>query len=211
MGRRNGRQVFLPGVLALGELARRGGGRHGAEGRGGRPLNAGVHVRFVVQTDVHEVVPPLQGPGQGLQADVGRAAVAGDGHDRHALVGDLAFTAHGLAGGFHAGSHGAGVFKGHVNPRHAPGGLGIGRGADFHAARGRHRHHARADGFHQHAQGGHFAAALTGPVPRSERFIQGHGLGRVFLEILQVFGDHSNTPTISNRSWPLSGRAWHWS
>ena len=81
MGGQDFGQVLLVLPLALGGLAHRGGGGVGEPGGGGGALDAGVHVGLVVVADIHHVVAPLHGPGQGLEADVISAAIPAEGDE----------------------------------------------------------------------------------------------------------------------------------
>ena len=105
-------------------LAKRGGG--------GGALDAGVHVRLVVVAEVHHVVAPLHGPGQGLEADVVGAAVAADGEEFE-VVPDLAPLLEGLVGRLHAPAGGGGVLEGGVDVAVLPGGVGVEEGGDLQA------------------------------------------------------------------------------
>ena len=76
-------------VLALLRLAQRleagrARRRRGSERCRARALDAGVHVRLVVVADEHEAVAALERAGERLQADVVRAAVAGEDDERRA-------------------------------------------------------------------------------------------------------------------------------
>ena len=80
MGRHDVEQALLLREAAVLALARRCGGRGGAEGGEARLLDARVHVGLVVVADVEHVVVAVDGAGERLQADVRRAAVAGETH-----------------------------------------------------------------------------------------------------------------------------------
>ena len=54
--------------------------------RGGRALNAGVHVRLIVVAEIYHVVTALHRAGERLEADVVGAAVAADGEELVGIV-----------------------------------------------------------------------------------------------------------------------------
>src|ERR1035437_2095623 len=85
IGNRGGRRVGNPVrredaknvlLVACFRMLRRRGRGPRAPRRGRRPLDAGVHVRFVVVTAVEDVLVALRPSRQRLQADVERAAIA---------------------------------------------------------------------------------------------------------------------------------------
>ena len=88
--------VLFPGDLPGDLLAGRRGGGAGAEGGGRGALDAGVHIGFVVVTDVYEVVAPLEGARKGLKADVGGGAVAAHAEKDRAPILDAPFARQGL-------------------------------------------------------------------------------------------------------------------
>lgn len=68
-------------ILAAAQFSRRGGGGGGACGRRTAPLNTRVHIGLVIIADIEDVLVSLHGSGQGLQADIHRAAVSCKGHN----------------------------------------------------------------------------------------------------------------------------------
>ena len=92
--------VFLRSEIAADVFACRRRGGFGAEGGQRAFLDAGVHVGFVVVADVQDVVIAVDGAREGLDADIRRAAVAGEA-DRVEIGDALRPQA-----GFNAGEHG---------------------------------------------------------------------------------------------------------
>jgi hypothetical protein len=130
------------------------------------------------------VVAALHGAGEGLQADVGGAAVAGYRNGLHVAVGDFAFAPQGLEARLDTGSHRSGVLEGDMDVGVQPGRLGVGRGNDLHAARGVGDDDVIAEALEKQPQREHFTAALAGPVAGAEIFLAVHQLRRKDLEIL---------------------------
>ena len=80
VGAHNLEEVLLLREAAVVVFAGGRGGGTGAEGREAALLDARVHVRLVVVADVDDVLVAVDGARQGLDADVGRAAVTGEAH-----------------------------------------------------------------------------------------------------------------------------------
>src|SRR5690349_18138897 len=100
----NRRHVLPLLRLAEARVADLARGRARSERRRARALDAGVHVRLVVVTDEEEAVTPFERSRQRLQADVVRAAVARERHDRYLpVVGEGVASAEGPLGAVDAG------------------------------------------------------------------------------------------------------------
>ena len=115
--------------------ADRAGGGPGADGRGARALEAGVHVGAVVVADVEHVVAALHGAGERLQADVVGAAVAAEGDELDALL-ERAALLQGAEGGLDAGERRRGVLEVGVDVAALPGGVRVASGGHLEAAGG---------------------------------------------------------------------------
>ena len=122
----DGRHVLLPRALADALLSRRRGRGRGAVGGRARPLDAGIHVGLVIEAEVDEVVPALEGPGQGLHADIRGRAVTAHADKGDLLLRDLPLPHEGLVARLDPRDDRRGVLEGDMEPRHPPGALGEG-------------------------------------------------------------------------------------
>ena len=89
VGRHDGGQILF--VLLFAQKVRSGrGSRRIREPRcGGGPLDPGIHIGFIIVTNVDHIVAPFQRPGQGLEPDIVGAPVAAE-NDEFEIVLDLA-------------------------------------------------------------------------------------------------------------------------
>ena len=128
----------VAGLLAHG---RRGRGARGRRRRRGA-LHAGVHIGFVVVTNVEHVIVALEHAGQAAETDIGGAAVAALRDGAHL---GPPFHPH---GGGNAGGDRRGIAEQRMQPGRLPRRFRIGRGEHFQTAGGvdgdRYCHRSRA-------------------------------------------------------------------
>ena len=162
------------------------GGGGSCSGRGGAgPLDTGVHVPLVVVTDKEHVVVALEHARQAPESDVHCAAVTGLGDDP-----DIG-TPFGLQSSSDPGRHGRRVGKQGMQPRNAPGGLGIRGREHLETSRGVHRDHVASGrphgGVEDEPRTQRLATSLARTVARVERVCPlGVGLHGTLLQRQQA-------------------------
>ncbi len=169
MGQGDVGEILAALHLAGDDFAGGGCGGGCAVGSGAGALDAGVHIGAVVVTDVHDVMAPLEGAGQRLQADVVRAAVPAERHEfQFAVRGNLALLLQRLVHRLDAADRRRGVFERAVDERLQPGGVRVDRGGDLEAARGAGDHDVVIRHLVQQLGNDGNAASGAQPVTRRE-------------------------------------------
>ena len=90
------------------------------KGRGRGALDAGIHVSFIIEADVSEIMASFHGAGKRLKADISRAAVTADGNNFRIIRHFYTFALEGFISGFHTGGYGGGIFKKRMDPGYLP-------------------------------------------------------------------------------------------
>ena len=136
------------------------------------PLDAGVHVGFVIEADIDELVSALQSARDELEADVVAGTIAADGDKGDLLVlGDLAATLEGLVGCLCARDRRGRVLECAVNPGHAPRAVGVDCRRYFHAARCVRYDHRALDRVEHLAYHDRLSAACTEAMTRGKALL----------------------------------------
>ena len=161
------RQVLRVLGLAVGAFPHGGGRGPGAVWRAAGALHAGVHIAFVVDANVQNLLAALGRARERLEAHVRGAAVAGQCHRHHVAAAAFVLAAH-------AGEHRRGIGQKRMEYRH----LGAGepvvadRAHARDAAGRRRHHHVRADAAQRVAHDQFGVAALAARQSGREQVFQ---------------------------------------
>ena len=167
-------------VLAGGRVRR----LHAVGGQTGL-LNAGVHIRLVIVADEDRLIVAVDHAGQSLQADIGRAAVAGEAHNVVVLKTLCLRTGQNAA---HRGRR-TGEGRNHAVDIH--GHMRIDKGNRRHAVRRNHRDRTLTQHLQRQADRQGRAAAGTGLMAIKE-----------FLICHRLCVKRHKYPSSDSQSWP---------